>query len=252
MELLSQYKESVKERLDNADVLISKLVNENTLLTTKIDAKDQTIDQLRKQIAELQAANRSLQDNLDKSEEDIEVVKDLFEHLCGVRIHTLYEDDSGLWFDASQGRRNAANGNTGYNGAERENEKREEQKEGGGLKEESIMDYKLGFVKGDNSETEVIYVPLLKQRSTEELRKLQEHLPTYMFDTLSFPLRSLNQFYNKMSKCLGKAPGVSPKKRTRGHRARTRSRDEKSNDSEGRNQVHNHNQVTATTPTPTT
>lgn len=231
MELLSQYKESVKERLDNADVLISKLVNENTLLTTKVDAKDQTIDQLRKQIAELQAANRLLQDNLDKSEEDIEVVKDLFEHLCGVRIHTLYEDDSGLWFDASQGKRNT-------------DDKEEE---------ESIMDYKLGFVKGDNSETEVIYVPLLKQRSTEELRKLQEHLPTYMFDTLSFPLKSLNQFYNKMSKCLGRAPGVSPKKRARSHRSRTRSRDERSDESNGRNQLHDHNlnQVTAATPTPT-
>ena len=231
MELLSQYKESVKERLDNADVLISKLVNENTLLTTKVDAKDQTIDQLRKQIAELQAANRLLQDNLDKSEEDIEVVKDLFEHLCGVRIHTLYEDDSGLWFDASQGKRNT-------------DDKEEE---------ESIMDYKLGFVKGDNSETEVIYVPLLKQRSTEELRKLQEHLPTYMFDTLSFPLKSLNQFYNKMSKCLGRAPGVSPKKRARSHRSRTRSRDERSDESNGRNQLHdrNLNQVTAATPTPT-
>lgn len=231
MELLSQYKESVKERLDNADVLISKLVNENTLLTTKVDAKDQTIDQLRKQIAELQAANRLLQDNLDKSEEDIEVVKDLFEHLCGVRIHTLYEDDSGLWFDASQGKRNT-------------DDKEEE---------ESIMDYKLGFVKGDNSETEVIYVPLLKQRSTEELRKLQEHLPTYMFDTLSFPLKSLNQFYNKMSKCLGRAPGVSPKKRARSHRSRTRSRDERSDESNDRNQLHdrNLNQVTAATPTPT-
>ena len=102
-------------------------------------------------------------------------MKDLFEHLCGVRVHKSYEDDSGLWFDASQGSKNG------------------------------IMDYKLGFIRSESSPgTEVVYVPLLKQRSAEELSTLQKQLPSYMFDTLNFPLNALYQFYSKMARSLSK------------------------------------------------
>ncbi|CCF60331.1 hypothetical protein KAFR_0J02670 [Kazachstania africana CBS 2517] len=175
MEALIEYKESVKEQLENADLLITKLVNENSTLNEKLRVKDDRISNLENEIANLKQQVVKTQQQLKDKAENIDVIKDLFEHLCGVRVHKSYEDDTGLWFDTSQGSK------------------------------KGIMDYKLGFVKGENASTEVIYVPLLKQRSTEELKTLQGQLPSYMFDTLSFPLNSLNQFYIKLSKCLNKS-----------------------------------------------
>lgn len=171
---LAEYRESVKERLANAELLVAKLVHENAVLSQQVDNKTQQLEQLDKELQKLKERNGELASKLEKKVDDVEVIKDLFEHLCGVRVHKSYEDDTGLWFDTSQGTKNG------------------------------VMDYKLGFVKGESSETEVIYVPLLKQRTSDELKVLQEQLPSYMFDTLSFPLKSLNQFYNKMSKCLNK------------------------------------------------
>lgn len=174
MDSLTQYKSSVQSRLDNADLLVSKLVHENTLLSQQVDNKQQEIDTLKQQLEALQTKHDSLAKKQGSIVEEIDIVRDLFEHLCGVRVHKSYEDEAGLWFDTSQGNRYG------------------------------VMDYKLGFVKGEASETEVLYVPLLKQRSSQELQQLQKQLPSYMFDTLSFPLKSLNQFYNKLSKCLCK------------------------------------------------
>lgn len=175
MDVLSQYRNSVKERLDSADVLIAKLVHENTVLTQTVETRERELEGARQQLATLETRVAELEGKDAKQGEDIEIVKDLFEHLCGVRVHKSYEDDTGLWFDASQGSRHG------------------------------IMDYKLGFVKNESSEgTEVIYVPLLKQRSSDELRQLQRQLPGYMFDTLSFPLKSLYQFYSKMARSLSK------------------------------------------------
>lgn len=167
MDVLSQYRDSVKERLENADVLVSKLVHENTILEQNLEIRNQELESSRRRIKELE-------EQLKQSDESMELVKDLFEHLCGVRVHKCYEDDAGLWFDTSQGSRNG------------------------------IMDYKLGFVRGDEAGTEVVYIPLLKQRSSDELKILQQQIPSYMFDTLSFPLKSLPQFYSKMARCLGK------------------------------------------------
>lgn len=167
MDALSQYRDSVKERLENADILVSKLVHENTILEENLGIRNQELDSSRQRINELEERVRQL-------EESMELVKDLFEHLCGVRVHKSYEDDAGLWFDTSQGSR------------------------------EGIMDYKLGFVRDQGSGTEVVYVPLLKQRSSDELKILQRQIPSYMFDTLSFPLKSLPQFYSKMARCLSK------------------------------------------------
>ncbi|KAL3231597.1 Monopolin complex subunit CSM1 [Nakaseomyces bracarensis] len=188
MDPLTQYKQSVQRRLDSADLVVERVVAENTLLKQKLESREVELDDMRRQ---LEAAKKQLgeaQEQTHRDMETIEVIKDLFEHLCGVRVHRTYEDDTGLWFDSSQGSKNG------------------------------IMDYKLGFVKStkleDNAnanekesghvETEVIYVPLLKQRTAEELQELQKKLPDYLFETLSFPLRSLNQFYVKMSKSLNK------------------------------------------------
>lgn len=175
MDALSQYRDSVKERLDSADVLVAKLLHENTVLSQTVETKTQELENVRQQVKSLEERVGELESRETKQEQDIEIVKDLFEHLCGVRVHKSYEDDTGLWFDASQGSKNG------------------------------IMDYKLGFIKSESSSgTEVIYVPLLKQRSSDELRILQKQLPGYMFDTLSFPLKSLYQFYSKMARSLSK------------------------------------------------
>ncbi|CCD26589.1 Csm1p NDAI_0I00200 [Naumovozyma dairenensis CBS 421] len=176
MDPLTTYKRSIQERLDAADVLVSKLTLENSLLNTAVDTHKQEVQSLKKQVKTLNEQLDGSKTSNEKQKETLEVIKDLFEHLCEVRVHKSYEDDTGLWFDISQG------------------------------SDIGIMDYKLGFVKGesDNSDTDVIYVPLLKQRTVEELRILQDQLPSYMFDTLSFPLKSLNQFYTKMAKCLNK------------------------------------------------
>ena len=174
MEAISQYKAAVQSRLDNADVLVSKLVHENRMLAQEMENKDQEIESLRKQLEAVKSRSEEAGKRTEAAEEELDIIKDLFEHLCGVRVHKSYEDESGLWFDTSQGGR------------------------------AGVMDYKLGFVKSETNETEVVYVPLLKQRSAEELQQLQKQLPGYLFDTLSFPLRSLNQFYNKISKCLSR------------------------------------------------
>lgn len=175
MDALTQYRNSVKERVDNADLLVAKLLHENTVLSQTVEIKTQEIENLQHQLKTLEEKIEELEKKDAKQVENFEIVKDLFEHLCGVRVHKSYEDDTGLWFDASQGSKNG------------------------------IMDYKLGFIRSDSSPgTEVIYVPLLKQRSSEELRTLQKQIPGYMFDTLSFPLESLFQFYSKMARSLGK------------------------------------------------
>lgn len=203
-----QYKKSVKERLDNADLLVAKVIHENTLLSQQLEAKNEELQYLTTKLAKQRKLADGLDARLTKQEETIEIVKDLFEHMCGVRVHKSYEDDTGLWFDVSQG------------------------------SDHAVMDYKLGFVKADSdhghirtngpgddddddndndndndttdssnhsgSGTQVIYVPLLKQRTSDELKKLQDQLPNYLFDTLSFPLKSLNQFYTKMTRSLNK------------------------------------------------
>ena len=175
MDDLVKYKSSVEERLSNADLLVAKLVHENTVLTQNVETKNQELDNLRQQVQSLEDKVTDLEACKAKQEENIEIIKDFFEHLCGIRVHKSYEDDTGLWFDTSQGSKNG------------------------------IMDYKLGFVKSEAFPgTEVIYVPLLKQRTSEELRILQEQIPGYMFDTLSFPLKALHQFYSKMARCLSK------------------------------------------------
>lgn len=171
---LIAYKESVQKQLDTNELLVAKLVHENAVLTQQLEGKTQQLELAQDELDKLKETRTTLQKDLDSHQDEVEVLRDLFEHLCGVRVHKSYEDDTGLWFDCSQGARSG------------------------------IMDYKLGFVKGEAQETEVVYVPLLKQRSSEELAILQQQLPAYLFDTLSFPLKSLNQFYNKVAKCLNK------------------------------------------------
>ncbi|CAI4295886.1 CPI_1c_G0006190.mRNA.1.CDS.1 [Saccharomyces cerevisiae] len=181
MDPLTVYKNSVKQQIDSADLLVANLVNENFVLSEKLDTKATEIKQLQKQIDSLNAQVKELKTQTSQQAENSEVIKDLYEYLCNVRVHKSYEDDSGLWFDISQGTHS-----------------------GGSSDDYSIMDYKLGFVKGQAQITEVIYAPVLKQRSTEELYSLQSKLPEYLFETLSFPLSSLNQFYNKIAKSLNK------------------------------------------------
>ncbi|CDO95791.1 unnamed protein product [Kluyveromyces dobzhanskii CBS 2104] len=174
MDALAEYKDSVQDRLEKADLAVQGVLNENVKMTRQLELKQQEIESLKEQLESEQEKNSRFQEVKENAEEQCEILKDLFEQLCGVRIHKTYEDDLGLWFDTSQGNKNG------------------------------IMDYKLGFVKGNENETEIVYVPLLKQRSVQELKQLQDQLPEYMFETLSFPLKSLNQFYNKLSKGLSK------------------------------------------------
>lgn len=171
---LTNYKHAIQQRLDNADLAVSKIAHENSLLSQELNNKQQKLDLLNEQLSKLQEKYDAMTIQREHKQEELDLCKDLFEHLCGIRVHKFYEDDNGLWFDTSQG------------------------------SQSGIMDYKLGFVKGDGDKTEVVYIPLLKQRTAEELKKLQSQLPNYMFDTLSFPLTSLHQFYNKLSKCLSK------------------------------------------------
>ena len=191
MESITEYKKSIQDRLDNADLLVTKAVNLNSKLELELENKKQEIEQLREQLANLKKTNQDLLTKCSQRDEDLEVIKDFFSHMVQVRVQTgsPYEDDQGLWFNISQGNDTVS------------------------------IDYKLGFVKGeaknnemneDNEETrntnstKIIYVPLLKELSLDELKLLQEKLPSYMFETLSFPLDALNQFYLKMSKCLNK------------------------------------------------
>lgn len=184
MSELTEYKRSIQERLDNGDLLVTRAINETNKLSMELENKSQELEQLRNELGEWKSKCAKLELESSQFKEDIEVVKDFFAHMVQVRIQTgsPYEDDQGLWFNISQGNDTVS------------------------------IDYKLGFVKGkDGSEsgdgsnsTEIIYVPLLKSLTLVELKLLQEKLPSYMFETLSFPLDALNQFYTKMSKCLNK------------------------------------------------
>lgn len=175
MDALTQYKRALQQQLDSADVLIAKLVHENTVLSQTVETKTKEAQGVQERLEQAEERVRELEGREEKQEESLEIVKDLFEHLCGVRVHKSYEDETGLWFDASQGSKNG------------------------------IMDYKLGFIRSESGPgTEVVYVPLLKQRTAEELSVLQKQLPSYMFDTLNFPLNALYQFYSKMARSLGK------------------------------------------------
>ncbi|AGO13642.1 AaceriAGL235Cp [[Ashbya] aceris (nom. inval.)] len=176
MDPLTRYKQAVQQRLDSAERAVSKVVHENTVLAQQLATREKEVAALQAQVAEADEALARAEERHSTLEEEAEILKDLFEHLCGVRVHKSYEDDTGLWFDASQGNRHG------------------------------VMDYKLGFVKnGDSGETEVVYVPLLKRRRAGELRQLQAQLPAYLFDTLSFPLKSLHQFYGKLARCLSRS-----------------------------------------------
>lgn len=175
MDALTQYKRALQDQLESADLLIAKLVHENTVLSQTVETRTKENQGLQERLQSVEERVKDLESRETKQEESIEIVKDLFEHLCGVRVHKSYEDDTGLWFDASQGSKNG------------------------------IMDYKLGFIRSESAPgTEVVYVPLLKQRSAEELSTLQKQLPSYMFDTLNFPLNALYQFYSKMARSLSK------------------------------------------------
>lgn len=182
MDPLTRYKHAIQQRLSNADLSVNRMVHENTLLSQQLVNKDEEIKVLKEDVERLREQIEKHKKEQDKALEEIEIVRDLFEHLCGVRVHKQYEDDTGLWFDTSQGSKHG------------------------------VMDYKLGFVRSaETLDTEVIYIPLLKRRSTDELKELQTQLPGYMFDTLSFPLKSLNQFYNKLSRSLSKDAKSEPK-----------------------------------------
>ncbi|CCH61597.1 hypothetical protein TBLA_0F00530 [Henningerozyma blattae CBS 6284] len=178
---LVEYKNSVEKRLNDAELLINRLIHENSVKDQLLEQRDEEISQLKATIEKLDEKSSSQLKKYDLSLENLDIIKDLFEYLCGVRVHKTYEDDTGLWFDTSQG-----------------------------VKDSNVMDYKLGFVKNsaspkDNStNVQVVYVPLLKYRSPKELLLLQKILPEYMFETLQFPLSSLHQFYMKLSKCLDK------------------------------------------------
>lgn len=188
MSELTEYKRSIQERLDNGDLLVTRAINETHKLSMELENKNQELEQLRGELEEWKSKYGKLKSESSQYKEDIEVVKDFFAHMVQVRIQTgsPYEDDQGLWFNISQGNDTVS------------------------------IDYKLGFVKGNakgdddnnnkdsNNSTEIIYVPLLKALTLAELKLLQEKLPSYMFETLSFPLDALNQFYTKMSKCLNK------------------------------------------------
>ncbi|CCK72057.1 Csm1p KNAG_0I02720 [Huiozyma naganishii CBS 8797] len=179
MNALQEYKDSVQERLNSADLLVSKAVHENSILTERLETQERELEALRKRVAELEVDCQGAKDDRNSSVEDLQVIKDFFSHLCDVRVHSRpTEDEQGMWFNVSQkSHRSPA----------------------------VALDYKLGFVRGaESGSTEIIYLPLLKQLTSQELSHLQKVLPEYMFDTLSFPLDALNQFYTKMSKCLNK------------------------------------------------
>lgn len=194
MDSLEEYRASVTERLERADVLVARLVHENTVLRESVATQEEQTRAALAQSDRVAAEAAKSNDQARIRTEECELLKDLFERMCGVRVHRTYEDGDGLWFDTSQ---------AGPGG---------------------VMDYKLGFVRGSGDSnqnkvqttspsgatiendisTEVIYVPLLRERTSEEVRELQERLPSYMFETLSFPIASLSQFYGKMAKCLTK------------------------------------------------
>ena len=105
MESIIEYKKSIQERLDNADLLVTKTVNLNAKLESELENKNQEIEQLRKELGALKKTNQDLSTKCSQKDEDLEVIKDFFSHMVQVRVQTgsPYEDDQGLWFNISQG-----------------------------------------------------------------------------------------------------------------------------------------------------
>ena len=58
MESITEYKKSIQERLDNADLLVTKAANLNGKLELELENKKQQIEQLREQLANLKKTNQ--------------------------------------------------------------------------------------------------------------------------------------------------------------------------------------------------
>lgn len=177
MDPLTKYKKSIEDRLNNADVLVNQTVHENNKLQNQLQHQSDEIEKLKQEITQLKKQTSDLKQENESHLDNLNIIKDFFAHLCNVTIHKFpIEDDTGLWFNISQ--RNDSHSLT--------------------------IDYKIGFVKNNVNKTEIIYIPILKKINSDQLIVLQKVLPDYMFETLSFPMESINQFYNKMNKCLNK------------------------------------------------
>ena len=69
------YKNSVKQQIDSADLLVANLVNENFVLSEKLDTKATEIKQLQKQIDSLNAQVKELKTQTSQQAENSEVIK---------------------------------------------------------------------------------------------------------------------------------------------------------------------------------
>lgn len=204
---LDEYKRTAQLQMDNDSSLIRQL-------KADLQRKQELIDTLTRQVLRLQDNGRAVQDahatpqkklagemyqlpirtssasTLMISLEDlalemktIGVTLDMLELLTGVRIVNYEEDEEKFHFDVKQSSTNGEDDPSTI-----------------------TVEYKLVIKKQFELSADVNYVPtFLKKVPSSVKKRLKQHLPDYLQDSLVFPYNTLSQFYAKMNRALNKS-----------------------------------------------
>ncbi|CAN3372402.1 hypothetical protein DIURU_002464 [Diutina rugosa] len=181
-ELYQQYKQSVRQQLENDRKLIADLSEENARLKAQLSQPMQSPQEVTSPIKKTPQSITSA-DDFRQELREISHTLDLIELLTGVSVTDFSERDGQYFFEVEQFG-NALAGPT----AQR-------------LK----MEYQL-VIKSEQTGTddEIIYHPSFLHYNTSDTEQLKSILPEYLLETLNFPINTLGQFYTKVSRALNK------------------------------------------------
>ena len=178
-QIFNEFKASAEIRFKTSDDLISSLTSRNKQLQQEVTLLKERLDQLE---------SGTTQGLNEEAQYENELILDMIEQIVGLRLHRVEETDDALSFDCSQSGKNGSEYylNHLYLWINTDNIFQ-------------VLDYKLTISKEDSSD--LIYTPM---NSENESSKLSKFLPEYFFDNLTFPLDTLQQFYQKIHRGLNK------------------------------------------------
>lgn len=176
---LSNKSDDLSDESFSDKALIQKLKDENNAL--------------RKKLAEMTASADSLSKSTVKNYENIiekkEIITDMLESICGLSISEVDESDpNNLIFDCTQ---SGINGEISYKLSLCRTDDQNK------LNGEAVDDDDELF---SDSGVIMVYTPLFE--STDDLKQI---LPEYFFESLTFPVETLPQFYQKLSRALNRS-----------------------------------------------
>ncbi|GMM36424.1 Csm1 protein [Saccharomycopsis crataegensis] len=215
--LFDNYKKTMEQKTEVSDNLISLLTEKIKTLesqpTEKINHHDeekasqhladqQKIAELTKEVEDLKQKLKQVTGLNDESMsnaiilnekiteyqrtvEKHEIITDILESICGLRVDDVDDSDSNnLTFNCVQG---GVNGEISY--------------------QLILSRTVVGDTPADSNITvdetvEMVYNPVVE--NDDDAKKLKRVLPDYFFESLTFPVETLPQFYQKLSRALNK------------------------------------------------